>query len=338
MIEEINKSIKDLSISDAKNLLLSMMFRIKMMQESKNSPEEILEQLNSIYDLFFEVVQNRNHVEREYSTVHIVCGESPAGSLRVGLGRENKIIGFPDFFAVGPIWKLHQEVGRKHRHEWLKDHLNYSDDYFEEEYENRFSKTLAEIDRLNGEVPIVIWTAENSNEQTGLRYLLYLLKGKKNEVFVINTSLAFQELFNTLEFGCLDIHTGEVNGEQLNKIYQEKISAPLTDEDRTRFEREWIALSESKGLVRIWENNKINTVNEDYFDDFIVNTARNLHAMQTEKCDFMKSAKLIGEVYGQNNQLGDAFIEYRVRSLIYKGVFEIKGIPKAMRYYSVKLR
>lgn len=337
MIDEIHKSIKDLCDSDAKNLLLNILFRIKMMQQSKNSPEEILEQLNSIYDLFFKVVQNRNHVERDYSTVHIVCGESPAGSLRVGLGRENKIIGFPDFFAIGPIWELHQKVGRKYRHEWLKDHLNYSDDYFEEEYENRFSKTLAEIDRLKEEVPIVIWTAENSNEQTGLRYLLYLLKQKKNEVFVINTTLAFQELFNTTEFGCLDIHTGEVSGEQLNKIYQEKISVPLTDEDRTRFEREWIALSESKGLVRIWENSKIKTVNEDYFDDFIVNTARNLHAMQSKK-DFMKSARLIGEVYGQNHQLGDAFIEYRVRSLIYKGVFEIKGVPKAMRYYSVKLR
>ena len=179
MIEEIHKSIKDLSVSDAKNLLLSIMFRIKMMQESKNSSEEILEQLNTIYNLFFEVVQNRNLAERDYSTVHIVCGESPAGSLRVGLGRENKIIGFPDFFAVGPICELHQEVGRKYRHEWLQDHLNYSDDYFEEEYENRFSKTLAEIDCLNEEVPIVIWTAENSNEQTGLRYLLYLLKEKR---------------------------------------------------------------------------------------------------------------------------------------------------------------
>lgn len=337
MLEEIHKSIKDLSGSDAKNLLLSIMFRIKMMQESKNSPEEMLEQLNSLSNLFFEVVQNRNHVERDYSTVHIVFGESPASALRVGLGRENKIIGFPDFFAVGPIWALHQEVGRKYRHEWLKDHLNYSDDYLEEEYENRFSKTLAEIDGLSNKIPIVIWTAENANEQTGLRYLLYLLKEKKNKVFVINTTFAFQALFNTPEFGCLDIHTGEVNGEQLNKIYQEKRSAPITDEDRTRFEKEWIALAESKGLVRIWENNKINTVNEDYLDDFIVNTARHLHAKQSEK-DFMKSARLIGEVYGQHNQLGDVFIEYRVRSLINKGVFEIKGIPKAMRYYSVKLR
>lgn len=266
-----------------------------------------------------------------------MCGESPAGSLRIGLGRENKIIGFPDFFAVGPIWKLHQEVGRKYRQEWLKDHLNSSDDYLEDEYEHSLLKTLSEIDQLDEETPIVIWTAENSNEQTGLRYLLYLLKEKKNEVFVINTTLAFQELFNKPESGCLDIHTGEVNAENLSKIYQEKLSAPLTDTDRTQFEREWIALSESKGSVRIWENNKIYTVNEDCFDEFIVNTARDLHAQQSEK-DFIKSGRLIGDVYGQINQLGDAFIEYRVRNLIYNGVFEIKGIPKAMRYYSVKLR
>ncbi len=56
-------------------------------------------------------------VEREYEAVHIVCGESPAGSLRVGLGRKNRVIGFPDCFAVGPIWELHKEVGRKHREE-----------------------------------------------------------------------------------------------------------------------------------------------------------------------------------------------------------------------------
>lgn len=44
-----------------------------------------------------------NTVERGYKAVHIVCGESPAGSLRVGLGCENKVIGFPGFFAIGTI-------------------------------------------------------------------------------------------------------------------------------------------------------------------------------------------------------------------------------------------
>lgn len=101
--------------------------------------------------------QNNRNIEREYNTVHLVCGESPAGYLRVGLGRENKVIGFPDFFAVGPIKELPEKVGRKRRYEWLRDHLNYPNDFIEKEYEKRFSKTLAEIDAIPDHVPIVIW-------------------------------------------------------------------------------------------------------------------------------------------------------------------------------------
>jgi hypothetical protein len=32
----------------------------------------------------------------------------------------------------------------------------------------------------------------------------------------------------------------------------------------------------------------------------------------------------------------DGFIEYRVIELIVNGIFEIKGVPKAMRFYEVK--
>jgi len=53
----------------------------------------------------------------------------------------------------------------------------------------------------------------------------------------------------------------------------------------------------------------------------------------------MKSAVLVGEVYGHLEQyIGDEFIEYRVRQLIENGTFEIKGNPKAMRFYSIKVR
>ncbi|WP_238323482.1 DUF3658 domain-containing protein [Planococcus antarcticus] len=30
-------------------------------------------------------------------------------------------------------------------------------------------------------------------------------------------------------------------------------------------------------------------------------------------------------------------MEYRIRYLVYNGTFEIKGIPKSMRHYRVKL-
>ena len=98
-------------------------------------------------------------------------------------------------FSIGPIWELHKDVGRKHRFEWLKDHINMEMDYMEEEYEQlRITKTLEEIDAIPGNVPIIIWTGENTEEQTTMRYFMYLLREKPNDVLLINTSLTSQEL------------------------------------------------------------------------------------------------------------------------------------------------
>lgn len=338
MTTDLRIFINQLSEKEAKTILLQTMLNLEMIQESKEPPQQMIDDLHAWHKGILTFSENNRKVEREYKEVHIACGESPAGSLRVGLGRENKVIGFPDFFAVGPIRELHHEAGRKHRYEWLRDHLNYPNDFMEEEYESRFSKTLAEIDAIPPYVPIVIWTAENADEQTGMRYLLYLLREKSNDVFLINTTIAFQELFNTSQYQYYYFHTGEVLPEKLNIIYQEKLTKPLAIEERTRFEKEWMALSKTMGIVRIWEGNKIQDVNENYFDELIVSTAHKLHAKQKEK-EFIKSGRIIGDVYGQIDTIvSDAFLEYRLRSLVYKGVFKIKGIPKGMRYYSVKLR
>ena len=188
------------------------------------------------------------------------------------------------------------------------------------------------------DIPIVIWTAENAQEQTGIRYILQLLQNKTNDIFLVNTSIAFQELFNTSEVTYIINHSGGVHPEKLQLIYDKKLTTPLSNEERSRFNKEWAALADTKEVLRIWENEEIKGVPETYFDRLIITTAQKQHQEQGKR-DFIKSARLIGEVLGiLNGSVSDAFLEYRVRCLIYRGVFEIKGIPKAMRYYSVKLR
>lgn len=333
MVEDLRSAIQQLSESEAKSILLQMLIRLNMIQESHESPKKMIDDLLSWSQ---EIFQHTNAIEREYSTVHLVCGESPAGSLRVGLGSDQKVIGFPDFFAVGPIKDLHTATGRHRRYEWLKDHLNYQDDYLEKEYERRFLKTVAEICALPDQVPIVIWTADNADEQTGIRFLLYLLKEKANTIYLINTTLAYQEIFNTSEYQYFYHHTGEVMPEHLQLILPTK--SVLTPNDRIQLENDWLKLTDTNEELRIWKNNEIVAVNEDYFDELLIDTARKFHAKQIQK-DFIKSARIIGEVFGQiENTVGDAFLEYRLRTLIYTGVFEIKGIPKGMRYYSVRLK
>ena len=187
MIEKLYQSTEKLSGSEARNLLVNMMIKVNIIRDSKDLQEEMLEELYSLYDETLGV--SKNKMEIKFNKIHIACGESTAGSLRYGLGHGNKVIGFPDFFSIGPIWELHKEVGRKRRFEWLKDHINMEMDYMEEEYEQRITKTLEEIDAIPENVPIVIWNGENAEEQTAMRYFMYLLREKPNDVLLLNYSL-----------------------------------------------------------------------------------------------------------------------------------------------------
>ncbi|MDM5317091.1 DUF1835 domain-containing protein [Fictibacillus sp. b24] len=59
-------------------------------------------------------------------TVHILFGESAAGGLKWTLkkkGKNDKVIGFSDQFAVGPVFQLETEAGLVARVNWFKKHM-----------------------------------------------------------------------------------------------------------------------------------------------------------------------------------------------------------------------
>ncbi|MBM7716235.1 DUF1835 domain-containing protein [Siminovitchia sp. FSL H7-0308] len=337
-MKDLSRIIDQLPGSEAKNILVNIMYRLDLMKESPEIQDEMIKELYSLYDEIVDGCQNDSYLEREYEAVHIACGEAAAGSLRVGLDHKNKVIGFPDFFAVGPIWQLHRDVGRQHRYEWLKNHIHIEMDYMEEEYKQKFLKALEEIKVIPDRLPIVLWTAENADEQTGMRYILYLLKEKANPVFLIHSTLAYKELYDTEEYQSFRLHTGEIEPEKLKAIDHKMRSNALNAEKRKRYEGEWMALADTKEVLRIWEKGQIKSVSEHYFDAFIIECAQKLQA-DHDHYDSILSTRVIGEVLGNLDQsIGDAFLEYRLRTLIYKGVFEIKEVPKSMRFYSVKLR
>ncbi|WP_241746648.1 DUF1835 domain-containing protein [Cytobacillus firmus] len=179
MLDELREAIEKLPESGAKSYLFHILLRVHLLKNRADSQEEITELLNDIQEKIIFYSQERK-LEREYETYHILCGESPAGSLKVGLSKENKVIGFPDFFSNGPLWKIDEEEGRKKRLEWLMDHINMHEDYLEKEYDRKIASALEEIDAIPAGKPIVIWTADNADEQTGLRYFLHLIRNKDN--------------------------------------------------------------------------------------------------------------------------------------------------------------
>ncbi|MEH7081740.1 DUF1835 domain-containing protein, partial [Neobacillus drentensis] len=273
--------------------------------------------------------QKKSYSYKEKGAVHLVSSQSTAGALRFGLDRPKTVIGFHDFFSIGPLWKLDQKIGQDFRHEWLNENINAEQDEYE--FENNFSKTLLEIEDIPEFVPIFIWTANNGNEQTGLRFMLHFLREKDNDIFLINTTEFHRQ---SIDYKDEKLYSSMLHPQELKLLLEQALSAqPLSYQERNQFQKEWQHLAQSKEVLRLWKNGRVTCVPEDYFDALILKTIDHLHKEQQNK-DFIRTGKVIAETMQQMDELvGDFYIEYRIRHLIYNGFLELKGIPRSMRHY-----
>ena len=338
-------TINELEETELKSFLFQFYLRMQLVEERKGySEQQFYLDIKNTYHNLLEYKKNQASVEQQqFHTTHIVFGDSPTGSLKIalkelGIQQQEKIISFSDLFSIGSIWNLHDAQGVANRYEWLRTHINIDDEVLFN-YEDNFKRTVSNIEQIPSHHPIIIWAGENAHEQTGLSFVLYLLKEKTNDIFVINTNEAYKTHFDKPEIDFTPRNMGELSYKQLIKIYEHEKNGPaLTQTERQAFEQQWEQLCEGKEVLRIWESNKIVSVPETFYDEYIINTVKKFH-QEKKHNDFIKSARIIGEVMGHLNQyIGDQFIEYRVRRLIVDGIFDMEGVPKAMRYYSIKMR
>ncbi|WP_413303583.1 DUF1835 domain-containing protein [Bacillus sp. 1P10SD] len=265
--------------------------------------------------------------------VHLVSSDSTAGALKVGLDQPKTVIAFKDLFSIGPLWKLDEKVGQDDRHNWLNENINLEQDDYE--LENHFTKTVLEIEDIPEDVPIYIWTANNGNEQTGLRFLLHILRNKENEIHVANTTELYKQWIHSNDE---KPYSNMLHPDHLRVLFEKSQSAiSLTQEERVQLLKEWELLTQSNEILRLWKNGKVTSVPSDYFDEIILETISNLHKKQEAK-DFIRTGRVIGEtIHKMEEIVGDSYLEYRIRHLIYSGALELKGIPRSMRHYSVKI-
>lgn len=332
MIEKLKETVNNMQEDEAKHLLQSILIQLHVLH--KEYSEDMLQHLIHMPNQLVNHTPYKHDLS-ESTHIHIMFGDSAAGSLKHMLSEtsihEEHVISFSDAFSIGPIQNLETDEGQKMRQQWLSRNLNAYDLYFEEGYLPAFRQSMEELQSIPKEMPITIWKANNAHEHIGLCFILTLLQGRSN-VRVINTSEAHKALFSKEE---AIRATGELAPKKLAAMYETYKTASLLEEAvRNELEKEWKEFSKRTEVLRIWEDNKVVSVTEDYFDTFIIECAKRIGAEKS----FYKSAKIIGEVLIHLEQyVGDDFLEYRLRMLIKQGVFEMEGSLKAMRYYSVKL-
>ncbi|GEN35821.1 DUF1835 domain-containing protein [Aneurinibacillus danicus] len=345
MIENLREMIDGLTEKEAKTLLYHIFLRVNLVEETQYSQEQFFTDVSEIYKRILNYKANQMHNEENglHKKVHIIFGDSASGCLRaalkgLGVNQEEKVITFSSLFSIGPVWQLHTEEGRKERKEWFTKHFRYSEEDATH-YIQCFQNALGEISSIPSDVPITIWTGENAHEQTGLRFVLYLLNEKANDITVINATKAHAAYFNQAELTYTVLHTGEIVPEKLQAIYEKsRLNQLLSLQDRKRLAEEWLRLADTNEVLRIWKNGYVQSITEEWFDPHVIQAAQELHSKQKKK-DFVKAARVIGEALGSLEQyVGDEFLEYRLRMLIGQNVFEAVGSLEAMRYYSVRLR
>ncbi|WP_347792299.1 DUF1835 domain-containing protein [Solibacillus sp. CAU 1738] len=272
--------------------------------------------------------------EKQQGAIHIVMSESAAGSLRVGLPRPKTVIGVPDSLSIGPLWKLHEKIGQNFRNEWLFENINYEQE--DGEMQQKFNNTLLQIEDISNDVPIYIWYGNNADEQIGLRFILYLLREKTNDIYLMNSTDLYEKYRKTNEKQAI-FHTAQVDADFLELIFERIDNHKLlTAEECRQFRKEWEKLSETRDVLCSFDSDEILALPEDHYDSLILESIENLHNGQETK-EFIKVGLIIGEIY-QHQFIDIFFLEYRIRHLIYNELLELKGIPRSMRHYSVRLR
>ncbi|MGE7864222.1 DUF1835 domain-containing protein [Bacillus mobilis] len=333
MIDKIKNVVEDMYEEEAKHLLQSILIQLNVLEE--NYSEDTIKNLMDIPKQLTSNTPYKRKV-KESSHIHIAFDDSTAGCLKHMLGQEERleerVVAFSEFFSIGPINKLQMNEGQLARQKWLVNNLTAYENYFEDEYLPRFLETMEELHAIPSETPITIWKANNAHEHVGLCFVIAQLQDKKN-IHVINTSEASKEILKK-EYAIRG--TGELSSDSLALLQKSFAEFPyVTEEKRMEYEYEWDKLSNSTEFLRVWKENEVHSVQEDYFDQFMIECAKSVGADRK----FLKAPRVIGEALGLVEQsVGDTFLEYRLKELIKKEVFEFEGSLNEMRFYSVKLK
>ncbi|GIO22715.1 DUF1835 domain-containing protein [Oceanobacillus sp. J11TS1] len=266
--------------------------------------------------------------------VHLIFGNTAAACLKHAFRKRNhQIIGSPIDFSVGPIRDIHQPDGIEEHFVWKASSFREVGNY----HANRsaYQEALKQLSEIKDGDKLTIWTCENASEQIGLRISCYLLKNKNVELTLVNTAQAMQEYMKGKDIDISIRMTGDCNGKQLLHFY-DHLYVSITKEMRQTFEQEGKELLQRGSLVRSWKQRKIIDELETRDDAYIIKYVKKLERERGEGL-FINTAQVVGGVLGEvEHILSDAWIEYRIRSLIQAGKFKYDGSLQAMRMYRIK--
>ena len=339
----IQKAIERLGCKESRSYLSFILAKIKLLKEQAETHEAPVAELVELYDELMELQEKQVWWDPTPTCthVHIVIGDSFAGSMKqalkeLGWAGTHKVITLSDNYSMGPLGDLDSPEGRKARSDWFRDHI--TEDWLPyTEFEEAYHKLLNKLERIPEAAQVIVWARNNACEQAGMRHALHLMRGKSHTFVVGDACSICEALYQGSHASISYMYSGEIPPNKLKEaLLRIDESSELNAADLARMAREWQAISEQTDTLRIWREGAVLGVPADYYDLYLLERLDVLEPPEEDN-GFLRAARLIGEAFAHCDPYMDAsYFEYRLRELIYAGVLEVKGIPAAMRSYSIR--
>lgn len=275
---------------------------------------------------------NTQYKVMDHKDIHVVFGNS-AKSLFIQSNKFNldsiQLICLDDCLNVGPICDVDAgEEIRKRSNWWVKvfDCPTSMDADSTFTLINRDVETIKTLVANYRNEKIYLWTGLVASEIIHASRLLYHLQPQNNHVHVFDFS----------NFSMKNIH-GEVvyprclGTTDLSRVENpEKQFRQLTEEELLKFRKLWERVKSGNSLLWILEKGRIVEKEETYFDSFLLSHCSH---------EFQRPARIIVQTLCDTDlNVGDSFLNYRMKQLAFMKKVEFRGELKQMRDYEVRLR
>jgi len=265
--------------------------------------------------------------------IHIVFNEADIKVLQQAIEMDEKLAGeiviIRDDYAVGPLGNIYIGEGIENRRNWWKDVLAGGD------YDGKVDagdvddyKTVAELVgtmRRNEEEVIWIWAAQNKHDVCGYYWLLNYMKEFQGRVFILylNNLPFINEKGNIFYPNWLS----EIPAKEFLKA--KKLAREITLSEFEVDPDEWARIcNENKGVRILEGGKKLAQYDYDFYD-------AELKKFITP--DWQKASKIIHAFLSKaKHTTGDAYLLWRLKTMIAMDLFDVQGKLGNMKDFEVK--
>ena len=267
--------------------------------------------------------------------IHIVFNEPDieviAKAIELDESLSGEIVVVRDDYAVGPLENIFTSEGTELRKQWWQSVLVGGDyDNLIQEGKVDDAKVVLDLKEkldANQDEVLWIWAAQNKHDVSGYFWLMSQLSEYQGRIFILylNNLPFINEKGNIFYPDWLS----QIPPREFIKA--KKLARAITSSEFEVDPDEWNKICMEGKMVRLLEGGKKLTQKDvDYYDADLIRFITN---------DNQKASKIIHQFLTKNKETtGDAFLLWRLKSIVENEGFEVNGELKGMKDFEIKKR